>query len=108
MVHTVHKGCRGVDDTRHEERPPIIDGLGRAPPHPREAGYLTKYSNPRCTCAPRVNYVAPLEKLDTTTSELFFRRNVKLIRIKLIATPPTITFCLAIKYLVQQAQAYMD
>ena len=45
VVHTVHKGCRGVHDTRHEERPPIIDGLGRTPPHPREAGYLITVNN---------------------------------------------------------------
>jgi len=34
----------GVHDT-HEERAPIIDGLGRAPPRPRAAGHLITVNN---------------------------------------------------------------
>jgi len=34
----------GVHDT-HEERRPIIDGLGRAPPRPRAAGHLITVNN---------------------------------------------------------------
>jgi len=39
VVHTVHKRVQisGIHDT-HEERAPIIDGLGCAPPRPRAAG----------------------------------------------------------------------
>ena len=44
VVHTVHKGCRGVHNT-HEERAPIIDGLGRAPPRPHAAGHLITVNN---------------------------------------------------------------
>ena len=41
VVHTVHKGFRYQEYTdTHEERAPIIDGLGRAPPRPRAAGHL--------------------------------------------------------------------
>ena len=45
VVHTVHKGCRGVHNTRHEERAPIIDGLGRSLPRPRAAGHLITINN---------------------------------------------------------------
>ena len=43
----VHKGCSSdIRSTRqHEERAPIIDGLGRAPPHPRAAGHLITVNN---------------------------------------------------------------
>ena len=34
----------GVHDT-HEERAPIIDGLGRAPPRPRAARHLITVNN---------------------------------------------------------------
>jgi len=34
----------GVHDT-HEERAPIIDGLGRAPPRPRATGHLITVNN---------------------------------------------------------------
>ena len=34
----------GVHDTR-EDRAPIIDGLGRAPPRPRAAGHLITVNN---------------------------------------------------------------
>jgi len=44
VVHTVRKGCRGVHDT-HEERAPITDGLGCAPPLPRAAGHLITVNN---------------------------------------------------------------
>jgi len=48
VVHTVHKECSsdisGVHDT-HEERAPIIDGLGRATPRPRATGYLITVNN---------------------------------------------------------------
>jgi len=43
VVHTVHKGA-AVQDI-HEERAPIIDGLGRAPPRPRSAGHLITVNN---------------------------------------------------------------
>jgi len=44
VVHTVHKECSGIHGT-HEERAPIIDGLGRAPPRPRAAGHLITVNN---------------------------------------------------------------
>jgi len=44
VVHTVHKGCRGVHDT-HEERAQIIDVLGRKPPRTHAAGHLITVNN---------------------------------------------------------------
>ena len=47
VVHTVHKGAAqisGVHDI-HEERAPIIDGLGHAPSRPRAAGHLITVNN---------------------------------------------------------------
>jgi len=41
----VHKGCRYQEHDTHEERAPIINGLGRAPPHPRAAGHLITVNN---------------------------------------------------------------